>query len=457
MCNQTDLRSARTRGFSLVESLVTLAIVTILMVGLFTMLEHAGTISKQETNVADAQASGRSALYEVSKIVREARIGQLYYGNAILPYLDNALAGNTLTDATGTPHRIREGTDSIEVRGAFYNNPYSFTVTNITCNNVACDSTNANVMRIQIDQTCNLVPNITQISNYPAGGLPVLASRTKPFYFAVATTALQPVTVGGNTYKVPLYYVGRVDAVGNWYTNIVGDPLASPPILPSFSFYMDGLDVNAQKMLASSTLSTMKNPYSGAVIDDVIFFVDDGIPDAGTTNYSHPYLAQAILDPSTGTYDIQPIAGDVEDFQIAYGIDSRGIAVGSPRDRGVSPSVIDVTSAGADEWVMNASGEALTDMNPQTGPPVTYDAFIDSSIPSTNNDPKLATPALKAVLLAVVVKSVDPDIGYSGAGYDGIQLFNSVKSTTSVSLKVTPQRPYRRRVQQMAVSLRNYL
>jgi hypothetical protein len=99
----------------------------------------------------------------------------------------------------------------------------------------------------------------------------------------------------------------------------------------------------------------------------------------------------------------------------------------------------------------------LTDMTPQTGPPVTYDAFIDSSIPSTDNDPKLATPALKAVLLAVVVKSVDPDIGYSGAGYDGIQLFNSVKSTTSVSLKVTPQRPYRRRVQQMAVSLRNYL
>ncbi|MEO6325452.1 MAG: prepilin-type N-terminal cleavage/methylation domain-containing protein [Thermoanaerobaculia bacterium] len=453
---RTDFRRS-SRGFSLVESLVTLFIVSVLMVGLFTLLDQAGTLSKQETNVADAQSSSRSALYEVAKIVREARIGQLYYGNAVLPYFDNATAGKTLTDAAGTAHPIREGTDSIEVRGAFYSNPYSFTPSNITCGGVGCDPSNSNVMQIRIDQVSNPTP-ISTVTNYPAGGLPAIASRTKPFYFVVASTSLQGVTIGSNSYLVPLYYVGRVNAnaAGTWYTS---DTSTTPA---SFTFLMDATDANAKKLLASATPPPMQNPYSGAIVDDVIFFVDNGTvelnPDgSATTKFMHPYLAQAILDPSTGNYDIQPIAEDVEDFQVAYGVD--GLVTGSAHDRGVSPSntAIDVTAANKDEWSLNQSDELLTDLVPKTVP-ARYESFIDGSIPSSNpNRPEIATAALKSVLLAIVVKSNQPELRFSGPGYDGIKVLNNVTAKTSITQTVSPSRPYRRRLLKLAVSLRNYL
>ena len=64
----------------------------------------------------------------------------------------------------------------------------------------------------------------------------------------------------------------------------------------------------------------------------------------------------------------------------------------------------------------------------------------------------MATPALRAVWLSLVVKSSDPDIRYDGPGARGFKVLDS----TAVSFSSATGRPYRRRLQSLAVALRNF-
>jgi hypothetical protein len=56
------------------------------------------------------------------------------------------------------------------------------------------------------------------------------------------------------------------------------------------------------------------------------------------------------------------------------------------------------------------------------------------------------------VWLSLVVKSSDPDIKYDGPGARGFQILDS----TAASFSSATGRPYRRRLQTLAVSLRNF-
>ena len=169
---------------------------------------------------------------------------------------------------------------------------------------------------------------------------------------------------------------------------------------------------------------------------------------------THPSLAEATLDPSTGgpgsgRWDVQPLIEEVEDFQIAYGVDGSD---GSTPDGGVSPTVVDLTGANGDEWVGNVAREVETRL-----PIVTadanhsgVDAFIDTSIPS-GPSPRAAAPALHSIWISLVVKSTDPDFVYDGPGARGIKILDSA----AVSFSTATGRPYRRRPLSLAVSLRN--
>lgn len=417
-------------GITLIEAIVAIAVLVSIAIGLYALLDSSNRLAKQETNVAEAQQSARVGIQELSRLIRQARVGQLYYGNAILPATNNAPGGTSLVDLSGAAHYIRKGTDVVEVRGILLGDRYTMTSNDVTC-----------------DGTCTVTIRSTSyngVVNYPSGGMPTLASKTRPFYFVVADGSTQRITAGGRDYLVVLYYVGRVDTSGNWYTTTAD----------TFTFTMNPQDSGAQKLNATTGgAPAIEQAYAGGAVDDILFFVDEGSSDASSSNVdTHPSLAEAIFDPSSGRYDIQPLVDEVEDFQVAYGVD--GVVAGNPPDRGISPMTIDASGVNKDEWVGNVATEIETGLVVSSNDPRRVDAFLDTTIPSGPPNPALATPALRSVWLSLVVKATDPDFKYEGPGATGIRALDS--TAVSFSDSASTGRRYRRRVQSFAVALRNY-
>ncbi|HYK41005.1 MAG TPA: PilW family protein, partial [Thermoanaerobaculia bacterium] len=305
----------------------------------------------------------------------------------------------------------------------------------VTCSG-GCDGTSA--MTVTIHATAN-----SGVVNFASGSLPTIASKSRPFYFVVTDSASQTVTVGGSIYLVPLYYVGRVDVAGTWYTRTAD----------TFTFSMNPLDSGARALNATSSgAPALQKPFLCGVVDDVLLFVDEGSADAsGSSADTHPVLAAAISDPSSGAFDVTPLVGEVEDFQIAYGVDG---ADGSVPDRGISPSAVDTTTANADEWIGDVAGEVSAMLPVSTSGIAQVQRFIDGSISSGPPNPSLATPALRSIWLSLVVKSADPDPSYAGPGALGIRTLDSTAVSFSDPSKTG--RAYRRRMQSFAVAMRNY-
>ncbi len=427
------------RGLTLVEALVALFVGTVALLGLYQLVDASNRITKQQTEVADVQQSARIGIAELSRIIRQSRIGGLYYGNAVLPIANNgalipnadsvSYSGLTMTDLQGKNHTIRAGTDVIEARGVIFGDKYILNDGSVTCN-PNCSSPGAQIT-VTIPATAAL-----GYQNFPNGGTPSIASKTKPFYFVVLNGENQQVTVNGQTYLVPIYTAGRVNATtGNWFTQ--------DPAKTTFTFNMSQ-DANAEKLNATSTLPvSLAKSISGGAVDVVRFFVDD-------TGDTHPSLAEAVWDPASTQWDVQTLIEEVEDFQVAYGVDG----ITNPTnpasyDGGIDPMAVDLTGINKDEWVGNVATEVESTLT-ISAPDANHsgvDAFIDTAVPSG----QLAVPALRSVWVSLVVKSTDPDLVFNGPGARGIKILDS----TAVSFSASTGRPYRRRPLSLAVSLRN--
>ncbi|HEV8267363.1 MAG TPA: prepilin-type N-terminal cleavage/methylation domain-containing protein, partial [Thermoanaerobaculia bacterium] len=247
---RTRAEAPLSRGFTLVEMLVTMVIVMIVMIGLLTMLESGSRVAKQESAVAGAQAANRSGLFEVSRILRQARTGRLYGALSVLPYANNAPAGTTIVDLQGAVHTLREGTDAVEARGIFRSEMDYFSLTDVSCASGPCTG-GSDAITVSIPQTAP-----QGFENYPAGGKPAAANRSRSFYYVVTTTLNQNVTAGTNVYSTSLYYVGRVS------------PASVTSTAASTSFVLDATDVGARAMDASSDTSlALQKPFSGGVLD----------------------------------------------------------------------------------------------------------------------------------------------------------------------------------------------
>ncbi|MGI0150187.1 MAG: hypothetical protein ACREDF_11735, partial [Thermoplasmata archaeon] len=186
------------------------------------------------------------------------------------------------------------------------------------------------------------------------------------------------------------------------------------------------------------------------VLDDVLFFIDNSDP-------LHPSLARGLRRGSR--FDVVALAEDVEDLQVAYGVDGL-YGSDSVRPDGtlgrlvpVSPEDPDPevsTRPDGDEWVPNAEGERLFvagEFQSSQPPPLGF--------PHTGALSDAHCPALRAVMISLVAKSRDPDPGYRGRGAYGLRTMNSPSEA-----RAYPSSPagagYRRRVQTLRVTLRNY-
>jgi len=477
-------RSTPQGGFSLVELLISLGITIVIVVAAAGMFDRSNRMAKVETSVTDAQQNARYASYQV---VREARmagaggvtasIGSVqlgvtlsigtssYHSNTAGVHLTNNV--NTVSDSVfiSGSHHIKKGTDVLHVRGIISGTiedlgTSSFdTATGILvihpCTKFP-DSTNTNA--------CS--PNgYNDVSSYSS-----VADNTKLFVMTdalgnVGVALIQHAVVAADTNGLNKATL-TLDLSGNAYAKSLNS-------LGSFNTYLT-------------------TPTRGGVLDDLLYFVDDGTASGktcGTANQSdnpgpcHPQLSVAswtatgagcvvsASDPFACA-TVTPIADDVEDMQIAYGIDfstmtctgsgstlsctaSGSLASQSP-DTSISltngatfASIVksaygsvttnqnqdpseDTSTAGNDEWIGNVSGEIDS-----TGTTFGYASDLSN---------------LKAIEVSILAKGTQPDPAFKGLGAKTWAVMDSAASTVSSQNGYA----YHRRLVPVRVNLRNY-
>ena len=440
---------SRRAGVTLVEALIAVVLSSMLVVGALTLWDSAGRLNKSEIDVADAQENVRFGLHQVARAVRMAGAGGLLVSQAVLLRPDPGLPGvaasgdgnydnvvnGAVTDVGGRSVPVRPGTDVLEVRGVLFSPLLGFDGAS------GCGPCNgADELRVRAVTANGHVnddpvrrPRFSAIDSYTAG----VSSRRPMFVLAVEGDDLSPACaerIPGFPRRAPQpsYHVGllreptALAASGTFRTVDFSDRLAreistedprdSPPAPPDPPFHA---------------------LRRAGILDDVLFFIDN-------TDPVHPTLSRG--ERRGARFDVVALAEDVEDLQVAYGVDGLyasdavtpdgalgrlvGVTEGDP-----DPSVS--TQVDGDEWVPNVEGErpfAAGDLR-------TGDARC---------------PALSAVMIALVAKARDPDPTFRGRGALGLHALNSPKETRDYSGTSLTAPRYRRRIQTATVGLRNF-
>jgi prepilin-type N-terminal cleavage/methylation domain-containing protein len=481
----------REGGFTLIEMIVVTLLLSIAMVGLLAVFDASARINKNESEVADAQGAVRYGVYQMTRTIRMAGTGGLFVTQAVLNRadpdmpgmniggggsFDNIAAGSTVADRiTGANIPIRPGTDAIEIRGVIFSPLLGFDKRSgcTPCSGVGagcnpCTSTRdmfvspvADIPMVgsHVNHDVANRPQFSQIDAYTAGATP-----GAPMYVFVAMNSdihagcIEPILPGSfrqsHIYPQPFYAVGRINAPTD---------LISSQTIPNVDFD----DPVAQEFVPENPADgglppdpILKDVHRAGILDDILFFVADDPLDP-----NRPFLAQAFRRGDS--FDVVRIAEDVEDMQIAYGIDTSAPCVGglpaTAREDGVSrtsaPSTANPdpnisTAVNDDEWRPNAPGEAA---------PAVNDFQCDPAPNYLHTGVMTHCPRLKAVQISLIAKSAGSDPANLGPQSRGIRLMNS-PVTLGPPLPDTARYPsfpggeprFRRRVQTLRVDLRNY-
>jgi len=341
---------------------------------------------------------------------------------------------------------VRPGTDMIEVRGVLFSPLIAFDGSSGCAPCIGTQPLNAKpiIGDIKIGEHLNndpsTRPQFAAIDAYTQS-----ASANNPMLVIVedgknelhACGDLGP-PIGLQRYPQAPYNVGvitrQTDLVANnTFRNVDFGGTLGPRFnveLPSLSPGRDAVEIDTLKR--------------AGILDDVVYFVttDPAIDPNGL----HPFLAQGIRRGNR--FEVTRLADDVEDMQVAYGIDGDGdFAVTRLTGGGCAPNPDDPdpnfsTTAGCDEWFPNAVGESAVD-----------DAQFqqqDPFNPSHSGIPlAIHCPTLHSVMISLLSKARDSDPTYKGPAAQGYKLMNSTAAP------ITPG-TFRRRVQTLKINLRNY-
>jgi len=448
----------RAAGFTLVEMIVVVLLLSIAMLGLLAVFDASTRINKNEQEVADAQGNVRYGIYQMTRVIRMAGAGGLYVTQAVLVGPDPDLPGistpdgdydnifgGEVTNLAGTRVPIRPGTDVIEVRGVILSPLLGFDLSS-GCGgctgNVALTARPITALQHVNDDAANR-PQFSSIDAYTGG-----ASGQNPMYVLVAGNddlhgGCSDPTGGASRYAQSTYNVGV---------------LTSPTTLAGAGTFgnVNFGDAAAREFMSEDPgegapePSVIENVRRAGVLDDIVFFIDN-------TDPLHPALAQGIRRGQR--FDVVTIADDVEDMQVAYGVDglygSDGIGQDNAVGRVVPVSGTDTdpnvsTLSDGDEWAPNVEDENLyvaSDFQNQPQP-----------VSWSHAGGVAHCPTLHGVMVSLIAKSRDPDPTYraaGGAALLGIRTMNSPPDTSLYPTGSDSPR-YRRRIQTLKINLRNY-
>jgi hypothetical protein len=461
-------------GFTLVEMIVVTFLLALAMLGILAVFDASARINKSEQDLADAQGSVRFGVYQMTRSIRMAGAGGLYVTQAVLNHrdpqiggitvvnsvqldsFDNVELGTNVTNLTGTRVPVRPGTDMIEVRGVI-NSPL-----------LAFDQTAANgcgTCTGSVPVTVKAVTGTltTQAVNDDAPG------TNRPQF-----AAIDAYTQGASGANPMLVIVAENDDLHNGCNAPNAQNPNPPEHYPQFPYNV-GVITAPTTLVASQTFGTvnfanavakeLNNEFPSAagtnaialthwirhagVVDDILYFIDN-------TDPNHPALAQGVRRGAQ--FDVITLADDVEDMQIAYGVDTNadntvGRLPAFPPVAGTDPDTNVSNQAAQDEWVPNLAGND----NPITGTAVPYVAtdFVvnPAGAPSTH------CVNLHGVMISLLAKSKNADPTYRAPTSQGIVLMNSpvtINAPWPDTAQYANSGKYRRRVQTLKINLRNF-
>jgi len=448
--------SRRESGFTLIEMIVVTLLLAIAMLGLLAVFDASARINKNENDVADAQGAVRYGIYQMTRVIRMAGSGGLFITQAVLNHNDpglpgilpagatnfNNVNGVSFTDQAGNQVRAKDGTDMIEVRGVILSPLVGFDL-QTGCN--GCTGSQSLNARPIIGDTIigehvnNDASNRPQFAAIDAHGT---ATGTDPMFVLVSDgntdlhTGCSDSNPGGvERYPQPLYNVGVITSATTLVSsNTFGAVDFGGTLGPRFNSEMPSLN-------SPQAASPIPKVRRAGIMDDIVFFIALK-DDTADPQHLHPYLAQATRRGDH--FIIENLADDVEDMQVAYGIDTNAdnaVTRTCPTNANdLDPNFS--TQAGCDEWRPNAVGETV---------PIDTDFQFQNPFNASHAGmpPAQHCPTLHGVMISLLAKARDSDPTYKGPAALGYKLMDSTATP------VTPG-TYRRRVQTLKINLRNY-
>jgi hypothetical protein len=341
---------------------------------------------------------------------------------------------------------IRPGTDVIEVRGVILSPLVGFDLASGCggCTGVAALTVKPVTDLNHVNDDAAQRPQFSAIDSYTGG-----ASGQNPMYVVVAANddlhgaCSDAIASGAQRYPQPTYNVGL---------------LRAPTSLVSSGTFgnVDFSDAKVHEFMSEDPddpgppENTIGSVRRAGILDDIVFFIDN-------TDPYHPALAQGVRRGDA--FDVVTIADDVEDMQVAYGVDGLygSDAVGQNNALGrlvpvagddTDPNVS--TQPDGDEWAPNVADENLfvaSDFQNQP-PPVSW----------SHAGGQAHCPTLHGIMVSLVAKSRDPDPTYRAAGGAAVTGIRTMNSPADTSLYPEPPLSphYRRRIQTLKINLRNY-
>lgn len=348
-------------GFTLVELLVSVAVLAAVIIGVLALFDFANQVAAVQTDVAEMQQSARIGQHEMTRLTRMAGRGGLpsylpdapAYGGMFLPegvavsVRDNVAAGETVAPSDGSSPPVVEDSDVLTVRGVFETPIYQVNVASdpdFTLDDPAAPTSGTVTLR---DPSPSGIPQdlqpLVDLVNDPRPEALVIVSAIDETIYAVAEFT------GGDD-STPGEVQLSFNITGGTHTGeyLELTPTGQwPPALAEAAFV--------------------------GILEEHRYYVNADTDNLATGRfYPNTDAEHPSRDWNT------EIANDFRDLQVAFGLDRNG--------DGTATEAVDYADRDTDEWLLNHSGD---DLDPavwnQPGIPLYYvriNALADTDRPS---------------------------------------------------------------------------
>ncbi len=358
--------SAGERGFTLLEVLVSLAVMVVILVGLLALLEFNSRVAKAQINVADMQQSLRVVQSDMVRMARMAGRGGLPVfrePSATVPAgvrLPNGLsvgvANNRPADTVlggNNAAAVLPGTDVLTLRGVFTTPLYQIS-----------PAEDGDIRGAKAAGEGTLTVRTRSPTGVPQDLQPLLDQKDDTL-----PEALLLVSAGSDQVQVVVELTGVADN---------GDGSATV----SFETNDDYLKLSPGGQFPSG----LRTVAMMGILEEYRYYVRDAPP--------APRLSRARFYPGTDTaYDdasanlVVDVADNILDLQVALGI-----------DRNAPEGIQDSEDGTGDDWLLNAPGEQDEDPALWNGAdrPLYY-LRITTLARTDRLDPKYVSPPIQAI------------------------------------------------------------